>query len=113
MKTITKIALALALGLTPIANAEAKRENVEYNQSNKTASIFCSNNEECIDVVAMELDAMYYQGVNETNQHTMGTLINRKDRSLADYCNHAKDKKSCETYKNQLMLKYMTGLLDR
>ena len=87
--------------------------NVEYTQSNKTANIFCFADKECIDVVAMELDAMYYQGLNETKQFTVGTLINRKSRSLKDYCTHAKDKAGCESYKNQLMLKYMTGLLNR
>lgn len=105
------IALALMVAIIPIANA--KKENGEYNQSNITAGVFCLNDKECIDVVAMELDAMYYQGLNESKQNTMGTLINRKHRSLADYCNHSKNEENCEIYKNQLMLKYMTGLLDR
>lgn len=113
MKKTIRIALAIVVGIVPIADAMAKKENVEYNQSTKTAGIFCSTNKECIDVVALELDAMYYQGLNETKQHTMGTLINRKDRLMSDYCNHYKDKESCENYKNQLMLKYMTGLLER
>ena len=85
----------------------------EYKDSTKTAIVFCSKDKQCVDVVSMELDGMYYQGLNETQKTTIGTLINRKDRELADYCYKAKDKNKCETYRNQLMLKYMTGLLER
>lgn len=103
----------VALGALIASSVALANMNDEYIQSNKTAGLYCSSNKECIDVVAMELDAMYYQGLNETKQHTVGTLINRKDRSLRDYCKHADKVEQCETYKNQLMLKYMSGLLNR
>lgn len=79
----------------------------------KTAKLFCDANKECVDVVSMELDGMYYQGLNEKKEVTIGTLINRKARSLNSYCEYSKDPKLCESYKNQLMLRYITGLLDR
>lgn len=88
----------------------SKTEDV---RTTKAANQFCSTNEECVDVVSMELDGMYWQGLNERDPVSIGTLINRKDRSLKSLCEHMSDKKICETYKNQLMLKYMTGLLDR
>lgn len=110
----SKIFIVLLGALLASGSAIAK-ENDEHRQSNKTAGLFCSTNEDCIDVVAMELDALYFQGLNESHQTTMGTLINRKDRSLKDYCAHTKDKAKdmCELYKNQLMIKYMSGLLNR
>ena len=102
-------------GILAVPIATNANIGVEYKQSSKTANQFCLKNKECVDVVAMELDALYYQGLNEPRSTTIGTLINRKDRSLLDYCQHtgASIKDSCEEYKNQLMLKYIMGLLDR
>lgn len=85
----------------------------EYKDSTKTANVFCLKDKNCVDVVSMELDGMYYQGLNETQKTTIGTLINRKDREMADYCYKANNKDQCESYRNQLMIKYMTGLLER
>lgn len=81
--------------------------------TDKAANKFCLNDKECIDVVSLELDSLYNQGLNEDKPTTVGTLINRKAKTLADYCTHSKNKRLCEVYKNQLMLRYMTGLLDR
>lgn len=83
------------------------------NDLTKTAQWFCTNDKECIDIVSLELDSMYQQGLNEKDQATVGTLINRKARTLNNYCTHAPDKKVCEAFKSQLMLKYMSGLLER
>lgn len=79
----------------------------------KTAKQFCTSNVECVDLITMELEGFYHQGLNEGHDVTIGTHINRKARSLISYCEYSRDKKTCETYKAQLMLKYMNGLLDR
>lgn len=100
----------LILSMSLATNADLL---TEQKHSSKTAQHFCFKNTDCVDIVSMELDSLYHQGLNEPKSTNIGTLINRKEKSFADYCRHAKDKNICETYKNQLMLKYMTGLLDR
>lgn len=79
----------------------------------KEAGWFCSTNTECMDIISLELESMYFQGLNERDPVTIGTLVNRKSRELANYCEYAPEKKICEEYKSKLMLQYMTGLLDR
>lgn len=79
----------------------------------KAANKFCLSDKECIDVVSLELDSLYNQGLNESTPTTVGTLINRKSKSFSTYCDHSPNAKLCEAYKNQLMLRYMAGLLDR
>ncbi|ADJ19438.1 valyl tRNA synthetase modifier [Acinetobacter phage 133] len=105
-----KIALALALVLTPFMAADAK---LSANEVQKEAGWFCSTNRECIDVISLELESMYFQGLNERDPVTIGTLVNRKHRELSGYCEYAPEKKMCEAYKSKLMLQYITGLLDR
>lgn len=83
------------------------------NQTSKAANMVCSIDKECSDLVSIQLDGMYYLGLNERDPASIGTLINRKAKSLQTFCEHAEDRKICETYRNQLMLKYITGLLDR
>lgn len=106
-----KLILAVCTAIS--MQAFAVDVNPEYKDSTKTANVYCSKDKKCVDVVSMELDGMYYQGLNETKKTTIGTLINRKDREYADYCYKATDKEQCESYRNQLMIKYMTGLLER
>ena len=113
MKNLTMALIAVTFIMaSALSNANI---DIENKQSSKTANQFCSQNDECVDVVAMELDALYYQGLNEPRNTSIGTLINRKEKYYIDYCKHSKEKLkySCESYKNQLMLKYITGLLDR
>ena len=81
--------------------------------NDKTVNKFCLSDKECIDIVSLELDSLYNQGLNEISSPTVGTLINRKAKSLSDYCTHSDNRRLCESYKNQLMLRYMSGLLDR
>ena len=107
--TALKLVVILGALIAPIlatASTEEKR-------TDKAAEFVCSTNRECVDLVSMQLDGMYYMGLNETDNVSIGTFINRKSKTLMTFCRHAPDKKVCETYKNQLMLKYMTGLLDR
>ena len=103
MKTLALSALVCLMSSTAFASASA----------DKTAINFCDANKECIDIIAMELDGMYRQGLNESKHSTDGVLINRKARALNSYCMYAKNKDLCEQYKNQLMLQYITGLLNR
>lgn len=107
---IFKLALVATIMLPCGVIADSK---VEYNHSESTARQYCLSDKECFDIVSMELDSYYRQGINESGSTSIGTHINRKDKKLADYCKHADNKKSCIDYKNQLMLKYITGLLDR
>ncbi|QGT53898.1 valyl tRNA synthetase modifier [Acinetobacter phage vB_AbaM_Konradin] len=109
MKLLKLIVITGALVAPILTNA-----SVEDRRTSKAASLVCSSNAECIDIVSMQLDGMYFMGLNERDRRaSIGTLINRKSRSLDSLCEHAEDKAMCENYKNQLMLKYIIGLLDR
>lgn len=107
--TTLKIVVILGVMFAPILSTAS----IEEKRTDKTAEFVCSTDKECVDIVSMQLDGMYYTGLNETDPATIGTLINRKAKTLKNFCQHSEDKRVCETYKNQLMLKYMTGLLDR
>lgn len=108
---MTSIKLIVILGalVAPILSV-ASTEEV---RSAKTAEFVCYTNKDCVKFVSMQLDSMYYEGLNEREPVTLGTFINRKSKQLASFCDSSQDKKVCENYKNQLMLKYITGLLDR
>ena len=103
------IILMIAL-ITPVAYAA---NSVESNRTDRVASHFCDTKKECVDIISMELESMYYKGHNERDKVSIGTLINRKTREYAGYCTHHVDKELCENYKNQLLLKYISGLLNR
>lgn len=83
------------------------------NRTSKAAEVVCSKDKECTDLVSIQLDGMYFLGLNERDPASIGTLINRKAKTLQTFCEHAEDRRVCENYRNQLMLKYITGLLDR
>lgn len=107
--TTLKAVVAMGVLLAPILSTAS----IEEKRTDKAAEFVCSTNKECQDIVSMQLDGMYYRGLNENDPASVGTLINRKAKQLKDFCLHSADQKICENYKNQLMLKYVTGLLDR
>lgn len=96
--------------LAPIA---ASADNTSEKRTSKAADMVCSKDKECTDLVSIQLDGMYYLGLNERDPVSIGALINRKAKTLQTFCEHAEDRRVCENYRNQLMLKYITGLLDR
>ncbi|EQA7786726.1 hypothetical protein ACX818_001320 [Acinetobacter baumannii] len=108
MKLLKLIVILGALVAPMVASA-----STEDKRTSKAAGQVCSTNAECIDLVSIQLDGMYFMGLNERDKASIGTLINRKAKTLSSFCDHAEEKKICENYKNQLMLKYITGLLDR
>lgn len=95
------------------ASFAASAENTSEKRTSKAAETVCSKDRECTDLVSIQLDGMYYLGLNERDPVSIGALINRKAKTLQTFCEHAEDRRICETYRNQLMLKYITGLLDR
>lgn len=108
MKFSKFIVILGALYAPIVANA-----SIEEKRTDDAAQFVCSTDKECVDFVSIQLDGMYYQGLNERDKASIGTIINRKARTLREFCDHAQDKRVCESYKNKLMLKYITGLLDR
>ncbi|CAL1778015.1 valyl tRNA synthetase modifier [Acinetobacter phage vB_AbaM_PhT2-v2] len=106
---LLKLIVILGAVFAPIVTSAS----IEERRTDKAAGMVCSSNAECIDVVSMQLDGMYFMGLNERDKVSIGALINRKAKALSSFCSHAEDKDVCENYKNQLMLKYITGLLDR
>lgn len=107
MKSFALILALIALPTLSVASS------VEDLRTTKAAEFVCKTDKECVDLVSLQLDGLYFEGLNERDPASIGTLINRKARDLRSFCDHAPDKRVCETYKNKLMLKYMTGLLDR
>lgn len=78
----------------------------------KASDRLCQQNEACKDIVDMNLKGAYYEGLNEKQNVTIGTLINRKSKSLLPLCDGF-DSSLCKEYKDQIMLRYINGLLSR
>lgn len=78
----------------------------------KATDKLCQQNEACKDIVDMNLKGAYYEGLNERQNVTIGTLINRKSKSLLPLCDGF-DSVVCKEYKDQIMLRYINGLLSR
>lgn len=106
---LVKLIVAAGVIIAPVLTFAS----VEERRTSRAADIVCSSNAECVDIVSIQLDGMYFMGLNERDKVSIGALINRKAKTLSSFCDHTEDKTTCENYKNQLMLKYITGLLDR
>ncbi|ANA49460.1 valyl tRNA synthetase modifier [Salmonella phage vB_SnwM_CGG4-1] len=104
-----KIALVLSLLLTTGANAS---EGI-MEESLKIAKSFCSANVECIDILSLQLDGAYEDGVRASkNKSEWNVLINRKTKQLNNLCDKAPSASMCLDYRNRLLEQYMRGLTD-
>ena len=80
-------------------------------ESLRIAKAFCSANPECIDILALELDSAYDDGVRDSiSKSQWSSLINRKAKQLNNLCDKAPNVEVCKTYRDQLILRYIVGL---
>lgn len=77
----------------------------------RIAQTFCNTNAECVDILALELDSAFSEGVKDSRSTAQWTsLINRKAKSMKDLCDNAPNENICMMYRDQLMARYMAGL---
>ncbi|WWS24676.1 hypothetical protein vBKpnAMK4_00492 [Klebsiella phage vB_Kpn_AM_K4] len=70
-----------------------------------------NTNSECVDILALELDSAFSDGVKDSRSPAQWTtLINRKAKSMKDLCVNAPNENICLMYRDQLMARYMSGL---
>lgn len=100
---------AALIGLILAFNINA--ESTSMSDSMEIARTFCNVNIECADILALELDSAFNDGVKDSNSSAQwNTLINRKAKSWKDLCDKAPSKNICMMYRDQLMARYMAGL---
>lgn len=109
MKKLTILIIAIILNIGIISANAAQNNDPDVV---KIHDKLCGANESCKDIVAINLNGAYYEGLNEKQDVTIGTLINRKSKSLVNLCDGL-DISVCKEYKDQLMLRYIKGLLSR
>ncbi|AFU64059.1 valyl-tRNA synthetase modifier [Salmonella phage vB_SenM-AKM_NP4] len=101
--------IALVLSLLLISGANASGDNME--ESLKIAKSFCSTNAECIDILSLQLDGAYEDGVRASKSKSeWNVLINRKTKQLNNLCDKAPNTEICFDYRNRLLEQYMRGL---
>lgn len=99
----------LILGLVFSLNAGA--ENAIWDDSLKSAKMFCGSNNECIDIIALELDSSYRAGLEAKIKGTRWDLaVNRRAKQLTDLCDKAPNEDLCFNYRNLLLQKFVIGL---
>jgi sensor histidine kinase YesM len=79
------------------------------NDAINTAKHFCKDDQECINVLAVELDTSYYEGTLDVNKDKLSALENKMG-TLKDLCESAPDLNVCESYKIALMERYIAGI---
>lgn len=103
---MVKYAALLGLVLALNVNAEDSMPD-----SLRIAQTFCNTNTECVDILALELDSAFNDGVRDSSSSAQWTtLINRKAKSMKDLCVNAPNENICLMYRDQLMARYMSGL---
>ncbi|QQG32227.1 valyl tRNA synthetase modifier [Citrobacter phage CkP1] len=103
--------LALVLGLMISVGAYASSESME--ESLHIAKSFCSTNIECVDILSLQLDGAYEDGVRASKSKVdWNVLMNRKTKQLNNLCDKAPKIEICLDYRNRLMEQYMKGLTE-
>lgn len=74
-----------------------------------TAKHFCKDDQECINVLAVELDTSYYEGTQDADKDKLSALKDKMG-TLKDLCESAPDLNVCESYKVALMERYIAGI---
>lgn len=98
----------LILGLVFSLNAGAT--DVIWDDSLKSAKLFCGSNNECIDIIALELDGSYRAGIEAKKKGTRWDLaVNRKAKQLTGLCDKAPNEELCFNYRNLLLQKFTLG----
>lgn len=79
----------------------------------ETAQRFCAKNQECIDILSMELDSSYQAGLKEGHKNTVNKLISSRRNKLSLFCEGSPVKDMCIAYKDLLLENYIKGLSER
>lgn len=75
-----------------------------------SAQNICNGDSECINVIALELDNSYSDGVNTKNKNIpLDIAMKSKIDNLSGLCDMAPDANLCSYYKNQLLREFYLG----
>lgn len=105
-------ALLSVLFLLSITASVQSSTDADDLHMNNIADRLCNSNLKCKDIVIINLQGEYREGLNEKRSTSIGTLINNKQNSMKTFCSGNEDA-VCESYKQQLILHYIKGLLSR
>lgn len=85
----------------------------EQDESIKIAKHFCSANQECIDILSLELDSSYEAGLRDGKKGNAGKLITARREKLSSFCIGAPVGDMCIAYRDTLLNNYIKGLSKR
>lgn len=103
-----KIGLLLCILLTTGVHAN------ETDNSIQIAKRFCIANQECIDILALELDSSYQAGLRDGGKGSnTQDLITVKRKKLSSFCKGAPTGDMCTAYRDTLLNNYIKGLSER
>ena len=99
----------LFLMLITFSSFAATDENVM-----KIANNICSKDNECVNIIALELDKSYYDGINAKQKaETLQASITKKENSLSNLCVKAPDRNLCDYYKHELINEFYLGYTEK
>ena len=86
-----------------------------YDESTQIAKRFCKDNEECNNIISLELDSAYYSGKEDMKRKNANpaNLIKNKKKKLSQLCDKAPNEEMCLAYRESLMTLYMKGLFNQ
>ncbi|AJD81927.1 hypothetical protein YenMTG1_117 [Yersinia phage vB_YenM_TG1] len=99
----------VVLSLILVCTSDVKADDVVWKESIKTAKLFCGSNNECVDVIALELDSAYRDGQTAINKWRTDA-IKRKEKQLETFCDKAPNLTMCVSYRENIMKQFISGL---
>ncbi len=86
----------------------------ETDDSIKLAKMFCFSNQECVDIVALELDSSYQAGLRDgKKKNDTKKLITARRNKLSSFCKGAPSEDLCIAYRDSLLNNYIKGLSEK
>lgn len=108
-----KPVLVMILGLALALPVSAKIYDPVMEENLKIARMFCVENYECTNLLALELDDAYRKGKHQRESvRPWNVIVNKQTKELATLCDSAPNKQVCDVYRMKLLERFIAGLSD-
>ncbi|QFR56064.1 hypothetical protein CPT_Muldoon_109 [Serratia phage Muldoon] len=108
---MVKLVLGTILGLSLAMPATAKIYDPVMEENLKIARMFCVENSDCVNLLALELDDAYRKGKRlQASDRPWNVNVNRQTKELTTLCDTAPNKQVCNVYRIKLLERFIEGL---
>lgn len=108
---MSKTVLSMILGLALAMPASAKIYDPVMEENLKIARMFCVENSDCVNLLALELDDAYRKGKRQMESaRPWNVIVNKQTKDLATLCDTAPKKQVCDIYRMKLLERFIAGL---